>query len=88
MEEGHLMVDHVHMLMSIPPKYSVSQVVGYMKGKSAIPIARRSMEGRGTLWGRTSGRRGYWVSTVGQRRSAGPRRISESRRRKTNASIK
>jgi putative transposase len=38
--EGHLMVDHVHMLISIPPKYSVSQVVGYMKGKSAIHIAR------------------------------------------------
>ena len=39
-EEGHLMRDHVHMLVSIPPKYSVSQVVGYMKGKSAIHIAR------------------------------------------------
>jgi putative transposase len=38
--EGHLMGDHVHMLLSIPPKYSVSQVVGYVKGKSAIHIAR------------------------------------------------
>ena len=38
--EGHLMLDHVHMLISIPPKYSVSQVVGYIRGKSAIPIAR------------------------------------------------
>ncbi len=37
--EGHLMPDHVHMLVSIPPKYSVSQVVGYIKGKSAIYIA-------------------------------------------------
>ena len=39
-EEGHLMADHVHMLLSIPPKYAVSQVVGYMKGKSAIHLAR------------------------------------------------
>jgi putative transposase len=42
-EEGHLMGDHVHMLVSIPPKYSVAQVVGYMKGKSAIHIARTYM---------------------------------------------
>ena len=40
-EEGHLMRDHVHMLISIPPKYSVSQVIGYIKGKSAIHLARR-----------------------------------------------
>jgi putative transposase len=38
--EGHLMVDHVHMCLSIPPKHSVSSVVGYIKGKSAISIAR------------------------------------------------
>ena len=38
--EGHLMVDHVHMLISIPPKYAVSQVIGYIKGKSAIHLAR------------------------------------------------
>ena len=43
-EEGHLMADHVHMLLSIPPKYSVAQVVGFIKGKAAIHIAR-------TLWG-------------------------------------
>ena len=42
-EQGHLMLDHVHMLISIPPKYSVAQVVGYMKGKSAIYIARTFM---------------------------------------------
>ena len=42
-DEGHLMRDHVHMLVSIPPKYSVSQVVGYLKGKSAIHIARTFM---------------------------------------------
>jgi len=39
-EEGHLMPDHVHMLISIPPEYAVSQVVGYIKGKSAIHVAR------------------------------------------------
>ena len=39
-EEGHLLADHVHMMISIPPKYSVSQVVGYIKGKSAIHVAR------------------------------------------------
>jgi putative transposase len=39
-EEGHLLVDHVHMMISIPPKYAVSQVVGYIKGKSAIHLAR------------------------------------------------
>src|ERR1043165_6541900 len=43
-EEGHLMPDHVHMLLSIPPKYSVAQVVGYMKGKSAIYLARTYAE--------------------------------------------
>jgi putative transposase len=39
-EEGHLMPDHVHMMISIPPKYAVSQVIGYIKGKSAIHLAR------------------------------------------------
>ena len=39
-EEGHLMADHVHIMISIPPKYSVSQIVGFIKGKSAISIAR------------------------------------------------
>ena len=39
-EEGHLMPDHVHMMISIPPKYAVSQVVGFIKGKSAIHLAR------------------------------------------------
>ena len=44
LEEGHLMADHVHMMLSIPPKYPVSGVVGYIKGKSAIAIARRFMD--------------------------------------------
>src|SRR3974377_811835 len=54
-EEGHLMGDHVHMLLSIPPKYSVSGVVGFIKGKSAIAIARKFMDRRKNFVGR-----GFW----------------------------
>src|SRR5262245_21631510 len=57
-EEGHLMPDHVHMLLSIPPKYSVSQVVGFIKGKSAIHLARVYGSASATSWGSTSGREG------------------------------
>ncbi|NCJ08770.1 IS200/IS605 family transposase, partial [Synechococcales cyanobacterium C] len=64
-EEGHLLPDHVHMLISIPPKYAVSNVVGYLKGKSAIYIAwelgnRRNATGH-RFWAR-----GYFVATVGR----------------------
>ena len=65
-EEGHLMKDHVHMLISIPPKYSVSQVVGYIKGKSAIHIARTYMGRRKNFVGQKFWARGYYVSTVGR----------------------
>jgi putative transposase len=65
-EEGHLMSDHVHMLISIPPKYSVAQVVGYMKGKSAIHIARTFMERKRNFVGQHFWARGYFVSTVGR----------------------
>jgi putative transposase len=65
-EEGHLMMHHVHMLVSIPPKYSVSQVVGYIKGKSAIYIARTYMGKRQNFVGRHFWARGYYVSTVGR----------------------
>jgi len=65
-EEGHLMRDHVHMLVSIPPKYSVSQVVGYMKGKSAIHIARTFMGKPRNFTGESFWARGYFVSTVGR----------------------
>ena len=64
-EEGHLMVDHVHMLISIPPKYAVSQVVGFIKGKSAIHIARVYGERRRNFVGQHFWARGYFVSTVG-----------------------
>ncbi len=85
-EEGHLMVDHVHMLISIPPKLSVSQVMGYLKGKSAIHIARS--------WG---GRRRNFVGQHFLARGTGCQRLvatkrssadtSRSRRRPINASI-
>lgn len=65
-EEGHLLVDHVHMLLSVPPKCAVAQVVGYMKGKSAIHIARTFMGRRKNFTGQHFWARGYFVSTVGR----------------------
>jgi len=65
-EEGHLMPDHVHILISIPPKYAVSQVMGYIKGKSAIHIARQFGEVRRNFTGQKFWARGYFVSTVGR----------------------
>jgi len=64
-EEGHLLVDHVHLLISIPPKYAVSQVVGFIKGKSAIAIARTYLGKRRNFTGMQFWARGYFVSTVG-----------------------
>ena len=63
--EGHLMSDHVHMCISIPPKYAVSNVVGYMKGKSAITIARKFGGRQRNFTGEVFWARGYFVSTVG-----------------------
>jgi putative transposase len=63
--EGHLQPDHVHMMIAIPPKYAVSQVVGYMKGKSAIYIARTYLGQRKNFGGMSFWARGYFVSTVG-----------------------
>ncbi len=65
-EEGHLMPDHVHMMLSIPPKYAVSQVIGFLKGKSAIHIAREFGERRRNFVGQHFWARGYFVSTVGR----------------------
>lgn len=64
--EGHLVSDHMHILISIPPKYSVSQVVGFIKGKSAIAIARNYMGRRKNFTGQSFWARGYYVSTVGK----------------------
>jgi putative transposase len=65
-EEGHLMPDHVHMLISIPPKHAVSQVVGYIKGKSAIHVGRVYGERKRNFSGQHFWARGYFVSTVGR----------------------
>lgn len=65
-EEGHLMPDHVHMLLSIPPKHAVSQVVGFIKGKSAIDLARVYGERKRNFVGQHFWARGYFVSTVGR----------------------
>jgi putative transposase len=64
--EGHLVVGHVHMLISIPPKYAVAQVIGYIKGKSAIHIARTAGGRQRNFTGEHFWARGYFVSTVGR----------------------
>jgi putative transposase len=69
-EEGHLMPDHVHMLLSVPPKHSVSNVMGFIKGKSAIHIARVYAGRRRNFVGQHFWARGYWVSTVGKNEAA------------------
>ena len=63
--EGTAMPDHIHMVLSIPPKYSVAMTMGYLKGKSAVRIHREIMKTQGTLFGRKFWARGYCVSTVG-----------------------
>ena len=65
-EEGHLLADHVHIMISIPPKYAVSSVVGYIKGKSAIHLARTYGERKQNYAGQNFWARGYFVSTVGR----------------------
>jgi putative transposase len=65
-EEGHIHPDHVHMLIAIPPKYAVSQVVGYMKGKSAMYIARTYGERKRNYAGQHFWARGFFVSTIGR----------------------
>ncbi len=76
-EEGHLMSDHVHMVLSVPPKYSVSSVMGFIKGKSAIHIGRVYAGRRRNFVGRHFWARGYWVSTVGKNEAAVRRYIQE-----------
>ena len=69
-EEGHIMPDHVHMLISIPPKYKVSEVIGFIKGKSAIQIARQFMNREKNFTGYHFWARGYFVTTVGHNEEA------------------
>jgi putative transposase len=65
-EEGHLLADHVHMMIAIPPKYAVSNVIGYIKGKSAIHLARVYGERKRNFVGQHFWARGFFVSTVGR----------------------
>jgi putative transposase len=65
-EEGHLLPDHVHLRIAIPPKYAVSQGIGFIKGKSAIHWARMYGERKRNFVGQHFWARGYWVSTVGR----------------------
>ncbi len=65
-EEGHLLLDHVHMMIAIPPKYAVSQVIGYIKGKSAIHLARTYGERKRNFVGQDFWARGFFVSAVGR----------------------
>lgn len=62
--EGHCMADHVHMCLSIPPKFSVSHTIGFLKGKSAVRVHRELM-GHNRMTGLHFWATGYWVSTVG-----------------------
>ena len=63
--EGNAAVDHIHLLLSVPPKFSVAMTIGYLKGKSAVRINREIERVTGTLFGRSFWSRGYCVSTVG-----------------------
>ncbi len=76
-EEGHLMPDHVHMMIAIPPKHAVSQVIGYIKGKSAIHLARVYGERKRNFVGQHFWARGFYVSTVGQDEQAVRKYIRE-----------
>ncbi len=86
--EGHLMADHAHMLISIPPKDAVSQVVGFVKGKSAIHIAREYFGRKKNFTGQHFWARGYHVSTVGRDEEAVRIYQGTRKRRSKNRSAK
>jgi putative transposase len=65
LEEGKSMPDHIHMLLSVPPKFSIAMTIGYLKGKSVVRIHRSVLKTKGTLFGRSFWARGYCMSTVG-----------------------
>jgi putative transposase len=79
--EGRARPDHVHLLLSVPPRYSIAMTVGYLKGKSAIRIHRDLLRAKGTLFGRKFWARGYCVSTVGLDEAAIRRYIQDQERR-------
>jgi putative transposase len=78
--EGKAIPDHVHMLLSVPPRYSIAMTIGVLKGKSAIRIHRDLFKHKGTLFGRSFWARGYCVSTVGLEESAIREYIQEQER--------
>ena len=82
--EGKAMPDHVHMLLSVPPRYSIAMTIGYFKGKSAIRIHRDLSRVKGTLFGRSFWARGYCVSTVGLEESAIRQYIQDQEERQQN----
>ena len=82
--EGKAMPDHVHMLLSVPPRYSIAMTIGYLKGKSAIRIHRDLSRFKGTLFGRSFWARGYCVSTVGLEESAIRQYIQDQEERQQN----
>jgi putative transposase len=63
--EGHVSRDHVHLVLSIPPKYAVSEVIGTIKGRVAIWLFKELPELRKRYWGRKFWSRGYFLSTIG-----------------------
>ncbi len=79
--EGHAMADHVHMLLSVPPRYSIAMIIGYLKGKSAIRIHRDYGRIRGSLFGHSFWSRGYCVSTIGLDEESIRRYIEEQEER-------
>ena len=79
--EGHVMPDHVHMLLSIPPKYSVSSVMGYLKGKSALMIFERHANLKYKYGNRHFWCEGYYVSTVGLNEETIKKYIAEQEQR-------
>jgi putative transposase len=79
--EGHMMPDHIHMLLSIPPKYSVSSVMGYLKGKSALMIFDRHANLKYKYGNRHFWCEGYYVSTVGLNEETIKKYIAEQEQR-------
>jgi putative transposase len=75
--KGNAQPDHIHMLLSIPPKFSVAMTLGFLKGKSAVRIHRELLRTQGTLFGRSFWSRGYCVSTVGMDEAMNRKYIQE-----------
>ena len=63
--EGNIQIDHIHLVLSVPPKYSISEAIGFIKGKSAIKIFDLHHELKKRYWGRHFWAKGYCVSTIG-----------------------